>query len=409
MNNEKDASEVKPDHNPESTTGNGDGEVVSSHGASEASDSATSEPAGKILDDLSRRNTASNGRGKIRRKRANPLLLVVLILPLFAAAVFLANQQYLLQSIVGDLRQANSQLSGQVATQTNRLAEQSARLDQIQNQLSAPNPVDMTPLRQTEAELNRQIDFLRQQLGELETRQRTASAQPDFDWKLQEADFLLRQADAQLELGNDSEAAINLMQMADAALVASGQTGVAPVREALAGDMAELRSAEPLDQEGLYLRLNRLGESLTEVDLLQSMREYFLGQREQNSEPGQLDGEDSWLGSGLNFLSEVFVWREWDEQPQAMLASGQQSVVKQNLRLLVKQAQIAVLDPDGQLYRQSLGEIEALLGRYAVTDSTQGQGIMAELESLRGIEVDQPQPSLRATLNAMQQLLASNR
>jgi uroporphyrin-3 C-methyltransferase len=105
----------------------------------------------------------------------------------------------------------------------------------------------------------------------------------------------------------------------------------------------------------------------------------------------------------------VFVWRRWEERPEAMLAPGQETLIKLNLRLQLKQAQLALMDGDQAGFQQALAETGEILRRYAVTDSEGGRVLSNELQSLQGLNINPPLPPLTESLNRIRQLAESER
>ncbi len=369
---------------------------------------STSAKTGKVLDELASKNKPKAG-GKIRRRTSNGgqgalLLFVIVLLPILAAALYVAYQQYLMRDTVSQLQQANQTL-------TTTLQNQTATLADMERQLAQPAPqFDSAPLQQTDATLRGEIQRLQQQLAQLESQQVSASAAPDFGWKLQEAEYLVNLASQKLELEADISGAIALLQSADNALTESGRAGIFNARQAVAEDLTLLQSLSPLDRDGLYLRLGTLANSAASINLLTSMRQSFENQRSAQSTPAlETAADNNVLEATLDFLSEVFIWREWDERPEAMLASGQEAVIKQNLSLHFKQAQLALLDRNTMLYQRSLQDARQLLERYAVTNSTTGQSVLAEINALAALDIDPALPTLEQSLAAVRQLADSER
>lgn len=358
----------------------------------------------KILDEISKSNAAKpNGRSSRQQQIARRRFLVVLVLflPIVAGVGFLAYQQLQLQDRLAALTTENQRL-----TQT--LSAQSGQLEQFRQQLAQapqPVPVDDSSVREVETALNAEILTLRQQLAELRSRQATQVQQPNFEWKVLEAEYLLGIANQKLQLEADLGSAIALAEEADAALLASGSNNVFAVRQAIATELAQLRGVEVVDRDGIYLRIANLTDRVDDIDLLGSMRQNFENRRGAESTPVQIGtGSEGFIDSMFSFLSSVFVWRKWEETPEAMLAPGQESYIKQSLRLMLEQARLALLDRDNTLYQRSLGEGRDWLRRYALTDSAIGQSMLAELEQLIALDIDPDLPTLNQSLNLISQV-----
>ena len=363
----------------------------------------------KILDEISKSNTAkatSRSTRKQQTARRRFAVVIILLLPIVAGVLFLAYQQISLQSTLAELELENQRLNQNLATQ----GEQLAQIGQAQ--LVAPEPIefDDSSVRELESALTSEIDRLTAQLANIQATQLSTSNATDRAWKILEGQYLISIANQKLSLEDDVVTAISQLEIADQALVDSGSSSVFAVRQAIASDLQKLRNIEVLDREGIYLRLDNLLAEMENIDLLNSMRTEFENRRNAESQPLQLGSDaNSLLDSSLEFLGSIFVWREWEETPEAMLAPGQDDLIKQNLRLMLEQAQLALLMRDNSLYQQALAKSQDWFQRYAITDSIQGQALTSELSQLRSIDIDPLLPALSQSLSLINQLAASER
>lgn len=391
----------------------------------------------KILEELSKSNTAKS-RSRVARKnltaRRRILVAVILFLPLLFGLVFLGYQYWLMQTRLDSLTAVTQQLSQEVAPPDSQFSDLSQRLteleDQVQQQArelrqemsAAIVSADSSELEILEQNVNRELASLRQSLEQLRSQQANVSLQqnlePNLSWKILEAEYLLGIAKQKLLLEGDVSSAITLLESADQSLVSSGVGTVFAVRQAITADLGRLRESEEVDREGLYLRLNNLSAQVESIDLRGSMRQNFASRR-SNESPAlaaelapeeQLTTDTSgMIDTGLEFLGSIFVWRKWEDSPDAMLAPGQDPYIKQNVRLQLEQAKLALLLHDQTLYQQKLLESLALLQRYAVTESVSGQSMLTELSQLQTLEIDPVLPDINQSLNLINQLVASER
>lgn len=363
----------------------------------------------KILDELSKSNAAKAGSRSTRKQRTARrrfTIVIIILLPIVAGVIFLGYQQISQQARLAELELENQRLN-------QSLIAQGSQLGQIeQAQLAEPEPieVDDSSVRELESTLAQEIERLNAQLARLQAQQLSANNETDREWKLLEAHYLIGIANQKLLLEGDVATAISQLQLADRALIDSGSSSVFAVRQAVAADLQALRGVEVLDREGIYLRLDNLLAAMEGIDLLNSMRTEFENRRDAESAPLALGSDaNSYLDSSLEFLGSIFVWRKWDETPQAMLAPGQDDLIRQNLRLMLEQAQLALLMRDNGLFRQAMAKSKDWFQRYAVTESTEGQALMTELDMLASIDVDPLLPALSQSLTLINQLVASER
>ncbi len=366
----------------------------------------------KILDELSKRNSAKasgrNSRQQIAKRRI--VVIIALFLPVLTGVLFLAYQQRVLQANLSSLTQENQQLGL-------ALSAQSTQLQQLQSDLTeASQPVDDFAVRQLQSDFDVEVSQLRQQLAELQSQQANTSVEPSLDWKLLEAEYLLGMASQKLSLQADSHSAIALLEGADAALLVSGSNRVYAVRQAISAELLQLRNIDAIDREGLYIRIDNIASQLSNVEMLNSMRQNFENRRspstetlELNASPGSNTTTTGWLDASLDFLGSVFVWRKWEESPTAMLAPGSENTIRQNLRLMLEQAQLALLLRDGELYRQSLGKSRQWIQSYVATDTAAGQAVLNDLLELEAIDIEPALPVLSQSLELISQVNAGQR
>ncbi len=353
---------------------------------------------------------------------------------LIGSIALLGFQQWTVQQRFTELQDQNQQLSSTLTIQNTEIEQ----LRTIQSQPVVTAPVDDSAMRELETQQNTEITGLRQQLATVQQQQDSVNAQANLEWKILEAEYLLGLASQKLQLQGDLPSAITLLENADAALLASGSNAAFATRQAIADDLVSLRKEVPIDHAGMYLRLDALIGQVQAIDLLESMRDSFQSRRDNeaqalsvnattntnttnttantntntntntNANANANTNTNGMIDASLAFLSSVFVWRKWDETPAAMTAPGQDTLIKQNLQLVLEQAQLALLLRDHTLYRRSLENGIAWLGRYTAPDSAIGNNLLVSLTELLAIDIDPPLPSLERALSAINQLTASN-
>lgn len=363
----------------------------------------------KILEQLSKSNSAKgSSRTSRQQKKARRRVAVIvgLFLLLLAGVMLIAYQQRLLQIRISALIEENQQLNLTLTSQGNQL-------QQVRQELAAPvEPVqiDDASVRELESSVNEEIQRLRQQLSDIQNQQINVATETDFQWKVLEAEYLLGLAYQKVQLEANPVVAIALLQSADAALVDSGSRNVFAVRQAIAGELSQLRNVQPVDLEGIFIRLSNLADQADTIDLLSSMRQNFENRRSSESQSVDIGINSTGLvDSTLTYLGSIFVWRNWEDTPEAMLEPGQEAYIKQNLRLLLEQSQLALLMRDQELFQRSLANSRDWLQRYTVIDSATGQTIMAGINELTTVDIDPPLPSIRQSLDLIRQLTASER
>lgn len=362
----------------------------------------------KILDQISKGTNASVTR-KQQNARRRFIIVLVLLVPLFGAIGLLGFRQFELQAMLTEL-QSTEDRTDELSLALQLQQEDIQRLRDVAD-LSIPDQGSEAEFLALQRRIDSDLAQLDQRVAELTERGLEAAAPQDSRWKILEANYFARLAAQKLELERDIPSAMNLLQRSDRALSESGSTNVLRVRQQLARDIEVLRSMSIPDQEAAIFRLQALIERVESLSLLGSQREKLLsGQTVSSAGTDELAGDTTGLlDTTLEFLGTVFVWRKWEDSPEAMLISGQEAVIRQNFRLMLEQAKFAVLNRSELLYQHHLKNALDWLQTYMVTDTGSGEAAFLELAELTAVEVDPELPSLAESLRTLEQLAASVR
>lgn len=364
----------------------------------------------KILEQISKStNAGASNTRKQKNARRRFLIVLVFILPLIGAVGFLGYTQFQMQAQLASITTDDPRVAALQATIQSQQAELQALRDTIAN-LPTPNDNLEPELRRLETRTSAELEEVNTQLAELSLQRLQTASPQDSLWKILEANYLARLAAQKLQLEGDMSTALALLQGADAALVESNSNNILGVRQALARDIDSLRNTPAFDRQAAVFRLQNLVGQIDELDLLSSQRENYMNRRGEQSEPITIGNDtDGMLDSGLEFLGSVFVWRKWEDTPNAMLVPGQEAVIKQSFRLMLEQAQLAVLGKDNGLFQRHIDNGIEWLRSYTLLESASGQSVLAELTDLRSLDVDPSLPDLSASLSALEQLAATVR
>ena len=244
----------------------------------------------------------------------------------------------------------------------------------------------------------------RQQLLELRGTDRAI-------WSLAEAEYLLRLAHQRLAMASDPGSALSLLTSADTLVQGLDDLELHPVRAALASDMAALRAIPKLDQEGVWLRLQAL------VGEAERLRLFSLpGQVEVS---GELRGEDGeppaptgWtqrlrqsLGEATGKLSSYILIQRREAPFQPLLEPQWEGLVRQNLRLLLEQAQAGLLSGNQKLYDQGIAAGRGWLGEFFSIDEAAVAAMDAELADLARLQVEREYPDIDRSVAALRQAI----
>lgn len=308
------------------------------------------------------------------------LALVIAVIVAIVMALGLGYGWKRLQAQQAELASAGEENAQAIATLRDRL-------DQREQAMAALRD-DFQAYRQT---LDANLDKV---LAELAEEQ---DADPR-EWLYAEAEYLLRLANQRLRLERDVQGAQSLLEAADARLAEADNPALIPVRRAIQSELAALDSVPGVDRTGLYLALMAQQEQLATLPLKQDVEEIAAQSDDQAPLEGGWREQLAQLGGELK---DLVVVRHHDEALEALMTPEQESYLRQNVRLLLEQAQLALLKAEPRLYHASLGKAITLVERYY---DTQNEAVKASLERLRSLHDKTIRPELPDISASLQRL-----
>jgi len=255
-----------------------------------------------------------------------------------------------------------------------------------------------------EAELRQGLDALGNAFTALSADFAADDPIDDRQWRLAETAYLLRVANLRSGMEDDREGAEALLRAADELLREIDDFGLVPVREAIAVALADLQSAPAVDRVGLYLELEGLGE---QIDELRPDRRIYAA-------PPVLkvpvtDSED-WLSAVRSRFEGLIDFRVHRPEPIRTLTSPQEtSLLRHNLALKLEQAQLALLQRDGVVWRRSLEDAGVWAKDWFDGSDPAAQQLLAALERLAAEQVDIRAPDISAPHTELLRLRARAR
>ncbi len=261
-------------------------------------------------------------------------------------------------------------------------------------------------LQQANSELRQQlsagsaaISSLERHLEQQQALIEGFSASDQDSWLRAEAQYLLRLANQRVLMARDPQSAIALLQSADNILRELGDPGLHEVRAAVAAEIAALRALPQIDVEGIYLRLSALVEQAGELKIFEAP------ERIAQAPVEEVENWQTRLRRGyeqaLAKLSDFIVIRRRDVPMQALMDPQWEGLVRQNLRMLLEQAQVALLRGNQTLYRESLERARHWVAQFADTDEAAAQAMDSEIGALQQEVVAVELPDLARSVQAL--------
>ncbi|MEB0092312.1 uroporphyrinogen-III C-methyltransferase [Pseudomonas sp. CCI1.2] len=290
----------------------------------------------------------------------------------------------------------------QQLTQLQDIGTQTQTLKQSEQQLATrlaqlPPPTELEERRRLVAQL--QGD--QQRLSE---RLETVLGASRQDWRLAEAEHLLRLASLRLSALQDINSALALVQGADQILQEQDDPGSFAAREQLAKSLAALRSVEQPDRTGLFLQLGALRDQVAQLNTLapeyQDKGESLLGLTAAG------DATDSHWAQWWDQISHyIRIDFNADKNIRPLLAGQSLTQVRLALSLTLEQAQWAALNGEPKVYAQAIGEARDVLQNNFNKDNPQSKVLDERLQALTTQPVSVVTPDLAQSLSSVQAYL----
>ena len=366
----------------------------------QASEKSTSEPAAKkTAKTASEKPSATPKKPKENSPKAFPWIKTLLVFLLigalgFAGWIAWTEWQTQLESRAGISESLQQDLA---ATERNLAEQQQLNRQTIQQQSQF--------ISQLESQLKDQIYSMNLRLNSQAERILQLGTASRGDWLLSEAAYLIRLANQRLQVERSTENPLAILENVDTIFVQLNDPELLPVRRALAEDIAALRMAGKVDREGIYLELEAISKAIKQLSIIEP------APASQTPEivDAATDTEQtrSLLDSFQRFsqkLGQLIVVQKRQQPIEPLLTSNEQSIIQNNIFLLVEQAQSALLREEQVIYRASLEKSAALLVRYFQLNS-QSQALIERLNTLSERQIIQGLPDISGSIAAVQTML----
>ncbi|MBL0167774.1 MAG: uroporphyrinogen-III C-methyltransferase [Propionivibrio sp.] len=254
-------------------------------------------------------------------------------------------------------------------------------------------------------ELEGRIAESRSQQATLESLYQDLARSRD-EWALAEVEQSVTLAAQQLQLAANVQGAVLALQAADARLAGNGRPQFIGLRKVLVRDLERLRALPQVDVPGMNLRLESV---ISAVDTLPLAVD---GRPREEGKPGEtLESPPATVGS-LIFWQQLALdfWRElrslvriqrFDRDEPALLAPGQVFFLRENLKLRLLNARLALLAHDQWTFRNELKQARFWVDRYFDNRDKSVQTAQSTLKQLSATEINIELPNLNESLSAI--------
>ena len=325
------------------------------------------------------------------------LLAILIALGVGGAGYYIGQQQ------VTDFQKKLIVLENQVGESASRVTanEKNEQVNQLESGLKAMQEkvIQLEEFNKSKTEEITTLQAQIKQVGQL------ASAQQPNDWLFSEVDFLLNNALRKLILDNDVDTAISLLKLADETLVKINNTQANSVRNAINQDLKKLLSLSSVDQNSVMQKLSQLANT---VDELQVLNVNFDDTPENNNKLS--DSIEDWQQnvekSATSFLNHfIRISPKQSANKKELLAPNQDIYLRENIRLRLQLAIMAVPRQQDELYKQSVDAVSSWVRSYFDTNSETTQNFLKSVDELSELSIYVDVPEQLASLTLLDKYL----
>ncbi|HCP28780.1 heme biosynthesis operon protein HemX [Pseudomonas fulva] len=234
----------------------------------------------------------------------------------------------------------------------------------------------------------------------LSQRLETVLGESRKEWRLAEAEHLLRLATLRLSALQDITSAKALVEGADEILREQSDPGAFAAREQLARSLATLNNTQQPDRTGLFLELAAQRELVQQLSA--QSPEFDNDANAMGALTSDGDGA-SRLSKWWSEISKYFqIEFNADENVKPLLAGQQLNQLRLALSLTLEQAQWAALNGDAKVYAQALDDARSVLLANFNADNPQSKAMLDSLNALAEQPVSVVTPDLSESLASVQ-------
>ena len=283
------------------------------------------------------------------------------------------------------------------ATAGNRLAELGSESQQSRAAL-AQSQAGLKEAQARIGELEARVADTQEQRVALEEMYRELSRSAD-DRVLSEVEQMLVLASQQLQLAGNVRAALAALQAADQRLARAEKLAAAPLRRAITQDMERLKAVPQVDVAGMAVKID---QAIAQADTLPLV----IPDSVPAARPARIKaGDEAGLRrAALDFWQEMkglVRIRDLETQDAALVAPQQGYFLRENLKLRLLAARMALLARDEASFRDDLRASQALITRWFDARARPTTVVLASLKQVAETPVVISVPDINASLAAV--------
>jgi uroporphyrin-3 C-methyltransferase len=263
-----------------------------------------------------------------------------------------------------------------------------------------------------QAEVGKSLESFQQRLADVKEVQDTLATAIDGlaedlgrkrnDWALAETEQLLLIANYRLQLARDVETAVAALRAADGQLQKLADPSLLPVRKLIASEITALQGLDRADVPGIALRLGSIASTLEQLPL-HVERRFTTAAPVSGAVTTESTSLDTLQQMWRDFLGLIRI-RKTTKGQKPLLPPEQDYFLRENLRLMLYGAQLAVLQGDTTTYTQNITSARRWISDYFDTETQVVTNMQEELQALLDEKITVELPDVSASLGALRDI-----
>lgn len=301
---------------------------------------------------------------------------------------------------LGDALYNNKKLDDKLET----LSAEALTLKQQQASTKTQFNSTLNTLYSTQKNLNEQLDDLKKNLSSAMQEH----LYQNNDWLLLKARYYLGLAEINAHWSDNTPTTIALFQQADDLLVNLHEPQLLSVRQAIATDITQLQAIPTLDIAGLLAKLDATQHL---IKTLPSKNPIALSKATTSIETS-IKVPSTWrehLQSSIDLLRKLVIIRHHNAPIQPMLSAEDETLLRENIRLNLQEAQWAVLQKNQSVYDLALKHAVENINRAFDQKDERTQALIQQLQTLQSTQLKSETPAPGQSLLLLNQFIESKK
>lgn len=308
------------------------------------------------------------------------------------------HQQQQLDKRLDDVQQTASAAEKSAGDVQDSLGSLNSSVDALKTSVQSMNDKLTSQLNTALGDIQTKEQALRESVQKLHDKLDRNSD----DWVVAEAEYLIRVADQRLQLTRDTHTAVRALENADQRLRDMGDPSLLEVRKKITDDIVALRAVPDPDIEGMALTLSGLAQRVDVLPLTGGPAEHTMPDTaEAKGDAAPTSGWRGFVNRLWGQIKTLVVIQHKGAGGKPLLPPDERYFLRENLRLKLESARLALLRHDNKTFSDVLGTAGKWLTDYFDPQSQAVISMQDSLKELAGTELTPKLPDVSDALKAL--------